>query len=77
MRHPDQGTGQQQSGGWVYNILPFMEYRNIHDMGKGMGAAKYQAIGQRVGITIKEFNCPTRPRVGNPYTGSANPYHSV
>jgi prepilin-type N-terminal cleavage/methylation domain-containing protein/prepilin-type processing-associated H-X9-DG protein len=72
---PDRGangmpTGQSspsQPGGWIYNILPFTEYQNIHDMGKGLpAAAKQQAIAQRVGIAIKMFNCPTR-RTGGPY----------
>lgn len=72
---PDRPPDKSQPGGWIYNILPFMEYRNIHDMGKGLPQqAKQQAISQRVGITIKEFNCPTRPRVGNPYSGGADVY---
>ena len=61
---PDASPGQNQPGGWIYNILPYMEYRNIHDMGKGLApGAKEQAIAQRIGIPIKEFNCPSRPRV--------------
>jgi hypothetical protein len=44
-------------------------------MGKGQqAAAKQAAIGQRVGITLKMFNCPTRPRVGNPYPGGYHGY---
>jgi prepilin-type N-terminal cleavage/methylation domain-containing protein/prepilin-type processing-associated H-X9-DG protein len=64
---PDRGPDQNQPGGWIYNILPFTEYQNVHDMGKGLPAAQKQAaISQRVGITIGMFNCPMR-RKGGPY----------
>jgi hypothetical protein len=72
---PTGASSPSQTGGWIYNILPFTEYQNIHDMGKGQpAAAKQAAIGQRVGITIKMFNCPTRPRQGNPYQGGYHGY---
>jgi prepilin-type N-terminal cleavage/methylation domain-containing protein/prepilin-type processing-associated H-X9-DG protein len=60
---PDQGFGKLQPGGWAYNILPFMEEKAIHDMGKGMPAGssqKMQALGQACASPLRGFACPSR-----------------
>jgi prepilin-type N-terminal cleavage/methylation domain-containing protein len=33
---PDRGFDKRQCGGWAYNILPWLEEKQIHDAGKGM-----------------------------------------
>jgi len=62
---PDRGFGKSQPGGWIYNILPYIEEGALHDKGKD-GDPKTATRDQRTGardvvvspITI--INCPTR-----------------
>jgi prepilin-type N-terminal cleavage/methylation domain-containing protein len=60
--NPNCGYGTNQPGGWIYNILSFMEYKSIHDMGKGMSLADQQktAFPARDATPISIFNCPSR-----------------
>jgi prepilin-type N-terminal cleavage/methylation domain-containing protein len=58
---PDRGYGKSQPGGWMYNILPFMDYKTVHDMGKGAtNADKRTIFANMVAIPLSVFNCPTR-----------------
>jgi prepilin-type N-terminal cleavage/methylation domain-containing protein/prepilin-type processing-associated H-X9-DG protein len=58
---PDRGYGKSQPGGWVYNILPFVEEGALHDMGLGLPEAdKLRALAQRDATPVATFNCPTR-----------------
>lgn len=58
---PDRGFGESQPGGFVYNILPFIEESALHDLGSGLPMdQKLQASAQRVATAIPIFNCPTR-----------------
>jgi prepilin-type N-terminal cleavage/methylation domain-containing protein len=64
---PDRGFGDDQPGGWGFNILPFMEQTNIWELGKGLtGAAKQEAMLVQVGTPIPTFVCPSR-RAAEPY----------
>jgi prepilin-type N-terminal cleavage/methylation domain-containing protein len=63
------GYGRTQPGGFFYNILPFMEYRGIHDMSKGVptSTATMNGAKQMNSIPIAEFSCPSRrPPMLNP-----------
>jgi prepilin-type N-terminal cleavage/methylation domain-containing protein/prepilin-type processing-associated H-X9-DG protein len=59
--------GKDQPGGWVYNILPFVEQDNLHRL--GLGTNRLPASAQRIGTPLSLFNCPSR-RTGGPYPNS-------
>jgi prepilin-type N-terminal cleavage/methylation domain-containing protein len=61
---PDQGFDKRQPGGWAYNILPFLEEGDIHDVGKGMiyGGTpdKRLVLSQTAQSSTPIFLCPSR-----------------
>jgi prepilin-type N-terminal cleavage/methylation domain-containing protein len=65
---PDRGTDWRQPGGWIYNVLPYVEQQALHDMGLGSGGgtgadngdAKSVANMQRLTIPLAMLHCPTR-----------------
>jgi len=58
---PDMGFGAQQPGGWVYNLLPFMEMKGTHDIGEGMASdQKKQALAEQKALVLPMFICPSR-----------------
>jgi prepilin-type N-terminal cleavage/methylation domain-containing protein/prepilin-type processing-associated H-X9-DG protein len=62
---PDRGFGAEQPGGWAYNLFPFMEQNDVHQIGSGLsgaasGGEKYQALAFQRSAVIPAFNCPTR-----------------
>ncbi len=69
---PDRGTGLAQPGGWIYNILGYLEMQNLHDMGMGIdpaavspaSPAKISANATRLTTPVSGFLCPTRRASG-------------
>lgn len=58
---PDRGYDERQPGGWIYNILTFMELNSLRDMGKGMpDAQKRLALTELSKIQPADFICPSR-----------------
>lgn len=58
---PDRGFGPAQPGGWVYNVLPFMEQSPLHDNGAGLGAQQKAAVlAESAATPVKIFVCPSR-----------------
>ena len=64
---PDRGFTSRQSGGWLYNVLPYIEMQALHDLGMtGDGltgdrdSTKAELIKQAMQTPVATFNCPTR-----------------
>jgi len=58
---PNRGFDERQPGGWVFNMLPFMEANNIYDLGTGKtGTALSAALSQMNQTPIATMNCPSR-----------------
>ncbi len=79
---PDRGTGVRQPGGWVYEVLPFIEQNFLYSLGAGGDTAtKLAAANQLVQDPLGILNCPTRRRpslyryleVNPPWNGSLIP----
>lgn len=58
---PDHGFGRQQPGGWIYNLLPYVDEGALHDLGKGLSREQQRATSAiRLATPLSVFNCPTR-----------------
>ncbi|MBN2577511.1 MAG: DUF1559 domain-containing protein [Pirellulales bacterium] len=62
MVKPDGGfSGRRQPGSWVYNILPYMEQKQLRDLGKGLSPDKQaEAIYQLAQTPLEWMYCPSR-----------------
>jgi prepilin-type N-terminal cleavage/methylation domain-containing protein len=58
--HPDRGAGTDQPGGWIYNLLPFVEQRSIHDLGRGQMPPDAAVNARRTQTALPLLMCPTR-----------------
>jgi prepilin-type processing-associated H-X9-DG protein len=76
---PDAGYGPRQPGGWIYNVLAYIEEDNLRQLGRGLrgrGAGQQssraveEALATLMQTPIEVFYCPSRrlPRL-YPYTG--------
>ena len=72
----DRGSGRDQPGGWLYNVLPYVEESAVHDMGKGLSGsplsdAKRQAAAQMAQTIVGIAYCPSRRAAAlYPFTSS-------
>jgi prepilin-type N-terminal cleavage/methylation domain-containing protein/prepilin-type processing-associated H-X9-DG protein len=58
---PDRGFGMRQPGGWIYNILPFLDQRALHDLGAGQPQAqKANSLATAAQTPLAVLICPTR-----------------
>jgi type II secretory pathway pseudopilin PulG len=58
---PDRGSGRDQPGGWVYNLLDFLEQTALRQKGAGLPLATKRAELAAVAATPQEvLHCPSR-----------------
>ncbi len=59
---PDRGVGKPQPGGWIFNVLPYLEQSAIHDLGKGQdfNTKKTVSFLAREATALNVLSCPTR-----------------
>jgi prepilin-type N-terminal cleavage/methylation domain-containing protein/prepilin-type processing-associated H-X9-DG protein len=61
---PERGFGNKQPGGWIYNVLPYMEQQGLHDLGTGASNSTTPKLSdyvlQQIATPLSFLNCPTR-----------------
>jgi len=83
---PDRGFGQDQPGGWMFNVMPYMESNNTYNLGSD-GDPETITLQQKTG-TLKMIqmpqpmlNCPSRRPGGGgqsgPFNGRLIAYNSL
>jgi prepilin-type N-terminal cleavage/methylation domain-containing protein len=72
---PSRGTDISQPGGWLYNILPYVEQGNLRNSPTGLatGGPFENAMLNIMATPLALFNCPSR-RNGGPYACSGASY---
>jgi prepilin-type N-terminal cleavage/methylation domain-containing protein len=69
---PDRGTGPDQPGGWIYNILPHIEQAEPRTLGQGMPPEQQRnELAKLMQMPLAVLNCPTR---GAPELSLAAPH---
>lgn len=66
----DRGIGSNQPGGWVYNLLPYVEQQNLHDVNAGQ--SDKTSANRNLMLPLPFMNCPTR-RSAKLYPNPQNP----
>ncbi|MBN1909728.1 MAG: DUF1559 domain-containing protein [Pirellulales bacterium] len=60
---PNRGINRRQPGGWIFNILPYMELGNVHQLQKGLysgSSVQKGAAKAMLQTPIPAMNCPSR-----------------
>lgn len=59
---PNRGTGVNQPGGWIYQILPFIERSDLRQIGQGASDPTLRFdLAQLAQSKLKLARCPSRP----------------
>ena len=58
---PDKGFDWKQPGGWIFNVLPYIEQQPLRDLQVGKtGAERAEAASRMIATPLPIFNCPSR-----------------
>ena len=62
---PDMGYGKGQPGGWIYDILSYLEKDSIRSIAQGLpgpavGGEKYKKLADLNAAVVDVMNCPSR-----------------
>ncbi len=61
MGDPNRGVGKQQPGGWIYQLLPYLERSDLANAGAGQTDPELGATLATISTTsVPVFKCPTR-----------------
>ena len=72
----DQGFDQRQPAGWTFNVLPFIEFSDIRNLGAGdTPANKMIKNAARLAAPVPSFYCPSRRRAKT-YPQCCNPINA-
>jgi prepilin-type processing-associated H-X9-DG protein/prepilin-type N-terminal cleavage/methylation domain-containing protein len=72
---PDRGTDRNQPGGWIYQLLRFLEEDSQATWGAGLPRAQQLAINsQRAGRPLRLLICPSRRGIGPFPNAQSNGY---
>ncbi len=85
---PDRGFGPGQPGGWIYNLLPYIEQEALRNLGAGRSQSEKLAAAATVVMTpLQMLNCPSRrrpalypsstPRNSAPISGAAKTDYAI
>lgn len=70
---PDRGFGRRQPGGWIYNILPYVEQAPLYKQGSGkLLPIKKNDLAKTCQTPLTTLHCPTR-RSATAYPNTENP----
>jgi prepilin-type N-terminal cleavage/methylation domain-containing protein len=61
---PERGTGIEQPGGWIYNILGYLEQGELRELGRGLAPNQQRAALMKLTqMPLPLLACPTRSSV--------------
>jgi prepilin-type N-terminal cleavage/methylation domain-containing protein/prepilin-type processing-associated H-X9-DG protein len=59
--HPDAGVGISQTGGWLYNIMPYIEESTLYKNQQGLTGTALKAAAKTMLMTpLSTMYCPSR-----------------